>query len=130
MRIIVSLVFMLGFFLLPGCSTPYSREELAELDYGPYPSDGYEERIKDHFKGRLIDPTSPIYTFTQPVKRWHGGVVIFGIERGYGWRVCGTVNAKNRFGGYTGAQLFYVLIRHDMIVFADISPLWDKRCYL
>jgi hypothetical protein len=34
----------------------------------------------------------------------------------YGWAVCGTVNAKNRYGGYVGAQPFFVLIRDNQVV--------------
>ena len=32
------------------------------------------------------------------------------------WVVCGTVNAKNRFGGYVGARPFYAAFRDGQLL--------------
>lgn len=34
----------------------------------------------------------------------------------FGWIVCGTVNAKNKMGGYVGAQPFYAVIRNNVVL--------------
>jgi len=44
-----------------------------------------------------------------------------GRDLEYAWVVCGTVNAKNSFGGYVGAQPFYAAIRAGRLVNADFS---------
>ena len=35
--------------------------------------------------------------------------------------VCGYVNAKNSFGGYTGAKPFYGLLSPDLLVFSVVD---------
>lgn len=91
-------------FSLVACATP-SKDELAAVDIGPRPENA-QQLVKDHFAKTLFDPYSAVYTFE------------YGPERGYwrgltttvGWVVCGSVNAKNRLGGYVGAKRFRVII--------------------
>jgi len=100
--ILVALVFS-------GCGGKrLTIEELRNSDFGPYP-DNYEEIIKNYFHFKLFDPYSAQYTFGEPIKRYVRSGEIFG------WGVCGTVNAKNRLGGYTGAEQFWVIISHGEI---------------
>ena len=38
------------------------------------------------------------------------------FEKAYGWIECGTVNAKNRMGGYTGRASYFVTINRGRVV--------------
>ena len=64
----------------------------------------------------LIDPTSPLYEFDAPRKGYTKASGTFGTSERFGWRVCGTVNSKNRFGGYTGRAPFFALFRGGRLV--------------
>jgi hypothetical protein len=96
--------------VLSGCFRP-SAEQLASADYGQYPSD-YEQTIKSYMAQRLKDPYSAQYQFlSQPRTAWNG---IGGLK--YGYAVCVLINAKNSFGGYTGSQLSYFMLRGNTII--------------
>lgn len=101
--------------VLIGCATPPVRptqDQINNADYGPYP-DNYEQIIKDQYTKTLFDPYTAVYTFKgSPTKAWfsrYGQVM-------YGWAICGTINAKNRMGGYVGAQPFYFLFHKGNVV--------------
>ena len=107
--ITVLIICMLSLLMFSCAMGPkLSVEELRRADFGPYP-DNYQEIIKNHFHFKLFDPYSAQYTFGKPIKRYVRGGEIFG------WAVCGTINAKNRMGGYVGAQQFWVIISHGKI---------------
>lgn len=100
-----------------GCASPsIPLEVIANADYGPPPSDGHQQIIRQRFDRILIDPTSPLYEFDAPRKGYTKPSSMFGTSLTFGWRVCGTINSKNRFGGYTGRSPFFVLFRGDEIV--------------
>lgn len=100
--------------LIAGCATaPMAPEKLAAADYGPPPPSNYEEIIKARFSSTLIDPTSPLYEIGQPRKGYTQRDSAFGTGESFGWVVCGTVNSKNRMGGYTGWAPFFTLFRGD-----------------
>jgi hypothetical protein len=96
--------------VLMGCATPPTREELQMADYGPAPAD-YQATIKTFMERVLKDPESARYDFRKtPVQGFSGN------PREYGWVTCVGINAKNSFGGYTGVQQYFFLIRYDSIV--------------
>lgn len=100
-------VFVMIFAALSivACATAPTTQELTAADIGGRPENA-QQLVKEHFAKTLYDPYSAVYTFD------------YGPERGYwrgltttvGWVVCGSVNAKNRFGGYVGAKRFRVII--------------------
>ncbi len=98
-------ILVLMFVFLSSCVSGPSKEELLKADFGMKP-ENYEEKIKNAMITSLIDPTSPIYKINPIVKK----SVFNGILRGggytHGWLSCGSVNSKNRFGGYAGWQRF------------------------
>lgn len=102
--------------LLQACATPVSQERIASADYGDAPSDAYQQIIKDRFASILIDPTSPLYEIDKPRKGYTKKSPMFNTREQFGWRVCGTVNSKNRYGGYAGRSPFFALFRGDTIV--------------
>ena len=63
--------FVLSLVLLGGlaaCATGPTSEQLAHADYGPPPPESHQEIIKEWFEERLIDPTSPLYSFRNPTR--------------------------------------------------------------
>ena len=104
---------ILSCLLLSGCATSPrpTQEQVNAADCGPMPV-SYKESIKQIIDGRLSDPYSAVYTFSSPQKSWNRSTG----QPIYGWRVCGTVNAKNKFGGYVGATPFYALIRDEEVM--------------
>lgn len=108
-----SIILIMLFFLV-GCVTAPTSEQLRNADYGTYPFN-HEETIKNYMALRLKDPTSAIYTFgRQPRSMWAGGGLSGPIQYGYG--ACAHINAKNSFGGYTGAKEYFFLIKNDQII--------------
>ena len=91
-------------------------EQKRTADYGKPPSKEYPNLIKNYFKPILIDPTSPIYTFEKPQKGWDERLAGYRSNPAFGWQVCGTVNSKNRMGGYTGSVPYVVFFREGSIV--------------
>lgn len=107
-------MLLLTMILMTGCASAPTAEQISAADYGPVP-ERHEETVKSHMSMMLKDPGSATYTFTNgPAKMWLGGG-IFGQLK-YGWGVCALVNAKNSFGGYTGAKKYFFLIRNDAVV--------------
>jgi len=104
-----TILLIAAIFLVSGCAKPPTTAELNSADYGPKP-EVYKEAIKAYYNSKLLDPYSSMFTFTEPRKGWSGPNTV------YGWKVCGTVNGKNRMGGYAGAKPFYVLFRNGEIV--------------
>ncbi len=101
---------------LSSCNRAPTAEEWAKTDYGSYPKN-YEKIIKDYFAGILKDPGSPTFAFTKPPTQSYDGYL--NKENRFGYVVCGTVNAKNSYGGYTGPEPFYIFLRNDRIIYHD-----------
>jgi hypothetical protein len=88
--------------------------------YGPAPSwDRYRAIAEASIRDRMIDPESARIT-------WMGGYFKGDHKpalapRYSGYVACGTVNAKNRMGGYTGVSSFIVVIDYDRVLLLDIE---------
>ena len=107
---------IIGIFLIAllfGCaSAPRpTAQEVISADCGPLPAN-FEEIIKSVASKNLIDPYSAQYTFSEPVKQLNRMT----SPAVWGWAICGTVNARNRFGGYVGAQPYYALINNGRVI--------------
>lgn len=126
-----------SFLVVSGCATGPNAAQINDAnvsrwianlpepgaDYGTYPSN-YRQIIEAAMADMLKDPDSARYSgFTQPKHDQvvhldyapNGGV---GVTKTavYGYAVCVAVNAKNSFGGYTGDQLYWFLIRNGQVV--------------
>jgi hypothetical protein len=88
--------------------------------FGPEPSwDQFRTIAEAGVRERMIDPESARIT-------WKGGFFKgeykpFLSARVEGYIACGSVNARNRLGGYTGATTFVVVIDYDRVLLADID---------
>jgi len=80
--------------------------------YGPYPTN-YKELIMQWLNKQLIDPDSARIEWSEEPKQSEMGK---GSEAVSGYLVNFTVNARNRFGSYTGKQKHSVLIRNGAVI--------------
>ena len=102
--------------LLSGCATPPTQEEVANFDYGPYPT-RYEKIIKEYYGRVLKDPSSAQYkNFTTPRTYWFSRPPLAGGGTLIGHMVCVTYNAKNSYGAYTGYDTDLFLIHSGVVV--------------
>jgi hypothetical protein len=107
-KLFLLLILLIG---LAGCAIGGNivpREEV-EAKYGPLP-ENYQQLVMAYAGTQLIDPDSARYQFFQPA------------PRSVGWVGQVYVNARNRFGGYTGNQLFVWKIIHGQAVFFAKDP--------
>lgn len=75
------------------------------------------QTVEASLKANLYDPSSAQIVWTNGFQ-WGYAKPIIG-KRTWGWIACGTLNAKNRMGGYVGASAFWV--RSD----ANGTISWD-----
>jgi hypothetical protein len=80
--------------------------------YGIYPI-GYKDIIMQWLREKLIDPDSARIEWGEEPKP---SVMGKGSEAASGYLVNFTVNARNRFGSYTGKQKHSVLIRNGEVI--------------
>jgi hypothetical protein len=80
--------------------------------YGPYPT-YYKEIVMQWLNTQLIDPDSARIEWSGDPKPSEVGK---GSEAVSGYLVNFTVNARNRFGAYTGKQKHSVLIRNGEVI--------------
>lgn len=100
-------IFLLALILFTSCANTKhgnisnpdqpTEIEINSLNYGQPPS-GYEMQFKKTIKENLKDPDSALFkNISEPFQMWQKTVDIH-----HYWLICGDVNSKNSFGGYTG----------------------------
>jgi len=112
-----------------GCSPGPEINAVREADIGNYPND-YEAILTKTIGSTLKDPYSAIFTFSRGpskggVRDMHGRVSDYDF---FGWVVCGTVNAKNSYGGYVGAVPFVAVIRYGKVTYRDMGSAGRNVC--
>ena len=96
---------------IAGCAAGPTPAERAAADYGAYPAD-YQETVVRYMGRMLKDPDSARYEFpVTPIAAWRGGG-----STDYGYAVCALINARNSYGGYTGARPSYFFIRNGVVL--------------
>ncbi len=102
------LLLVLTVLSLVGCISDPSAVEVSNANYGAMPNKAsLEADIKAYQEGRLKDPYSAKYNFSELHKGW----CKFGGRVNYGWIVDYTLNAKNGFGGYVGEKPQFVFVK-------------------
>lgn len=103
-------------FLLAFCRGGESKDSSSDT-FNEY---AFAEQAKDAIKGRLKDPESAQF---MNVKVYRSAVPA----------VCGEVNAKNGFGGYTGYKRFVsntlTTVLEDDMAPGEMDKLWQQTCY-
>jgi hypothetical protein len=116
-----ALVLSVGFalFIMAGNSGPTLSERVASAKKMGWQnidlSDADERHIREGISSILRDSSSADYGKFRAGLTEDGKVV-----------VCGTVNARNGFGGLTGHQVFYGLLTEDVFVPAFIDGPGDS----
>lgn len=90
--------------LLSGCAT-VTPQDIARADFGSPPTN-YEQAIKGLMEQTLKDPDSAKYKFEAPVKGFAQDGFLRGGKKHFGYIVMTQINAKNSYGGYTGAESY------------------------
>ncbi len=119
--------------LLAGCPSAPTRQDVQSHNYGERPIDDVAHKaIVAHMSDNLIDPGSATYKCGSPKKgsAWscnHNGLGN-GCGTSLGYIVACRINAKNKFGGYTGAKDYYFMIKGDpkspYAYNLEIDPHW------
>jgi len=102
--------FLMGANAVPSLGAETEPAEAAR--YGTYPTN-YKEIVTKWLQTQLIDPGSARIEWTGEPKPADLGTK---GEHLYGYLVNFTVNARNRFGTYTGKQTHGALIRNGEVI--------------
>lgn len=99
--------------MLTGCASAPSQYDIATANYGaPIASWEAEKKATEFFSLYLKDPYSAQYQFSTVNRGYYVGNAFESRELTAGYMLIASVNAKNSYGGYTGA-VEYRLIFHD-----------------
>ena len=109
MKVLAVCAFFLA-VLAPGLTAGEVQADPAL--YGPYPTN-YKEIVNNWLNSQLIDPVSARIEWVDEPKAVDLGKQ---GEHLYGYIVHFKVNARNRFGAFTGKQKHAVLIRNGEVV--------------
>jgi len=114
-RCMKTLVFLVCSFVMGMSAIPNLSAETEPADaerYGPYPTN-YKEIVMKWLDTQLIDSTSARIEWSGDPKPADLGTK---GEHLYGYLVNFKVNARNRFGAYTGMQSHGALIRDGEVI--------------
>ena len=110
----ISVSILLFTLLISACAS-VSPEELENADFGEEPTN-YEYDIKNLMSRLLKDPASATYQFAEPRKGMTQDGWAVGGKKYFGYIVPVSINAKNSFGGYTGAKQYYFLFSEGKVM--------------
>lgn len=101
-------------------AAPAVAKDKVEHLYGPPPAwEHYRTIAEADIAHRLVDPESARITW---LGQYHKGEwKPFMQGRVAGYIACGTVNGRNRMGGYAGAVGFVTVIDYDRVIFAELD---------
>ena len=108
----LSLIFAVAVGLSVGGSLNTQTPAPDTARYGPYPTN-YKEVVMQWLSKQLIDPDSARIEWNGEPKPSDLGK---GSEAVSGYLVNFTVNARNRFGTYTGKQKHSVVLRNGEVI--------------
>lgn len=110
-----------------GCALSPSPSQFKNADYGPVPDASTARKlITEWMSKNLRDPYSAVYTFSDQFKQTHKGDFIQGAT--FAWGTCGTVNAKNAFGGFAGERLFFAVIKDGQVLDVTYGSIAASQC--
>jgi hypothetical protein len=94
------------------------------VEYGPAPEwSRFQQLAEDAIKSHLVDPDSVRFTWSSG---YHQGGYRPGFKTVTGYVACGTFNARNRMGGYNGADTFLVVIDYDRVLYVQTASADDQ----
>ena len=110
-----------------GCAIvmPPTTMEFAQANYGNYP-DNPASAVESYMGDHLFDPTSLLMTNPSSVQK---GAFLSTSGPIFGYIYSVSINAKNKFGGYTGAQVWFYLIKDSKVVAATTDEALGKGAW-
>jgi len=103
--------------VLSGCAAPPTQQEIASADYGTAISQAdAETKAKEVLARTLKDPYTAQLAFGQLYKGYSLTAPLQGRKAAYGYMLDVMVNAKNSYGGYTGAKPYRFMFRNGLLV--------------
>ena len=120
----IGFVFFLA-LLATGCAPSDPSNVRYAAPIGPL-ADDYQDRVKADLAHNLADPEGAIYTFEPSPSIVNMGKRRAGVR--YAWYVCGTVNAKDPTGDYTGAKPFLSVLSHNVVIDREIGSSHAREC--
>lgn len=84
------------------------------------------EQGESQLKNVLFDPSSAQIQYSSGFQ-WGFMKPIIG-KRTHGWIACGSINAKNRLGGYVGAAGFFIFVDANKAVTSGMMIDWTTTC--
>lgn len=123
------LTMLLTSLLLAGCATNATREEIERAEIGPCPMPLRAQQIAREFlMASLKDPMSAVISFDNLYKasyRANG----FSSPK-FAWSMVASVNAKNSYGAYVGAQNYWFYFIQDTWVATGVpTQMWNGSSY-
>lgn len=111
--------------VLAGCATIITMEQWQSADFGKKLAKAeYLDYIKQDVRRSLIDPNSMIIECNDGKKGWAKENRLYNPQ--FGWVVYCEVNARNRFGGYTGSKSYIYLFNGDRVLVRIPSGYADR----
>lgn len=110
-------LFLFGLASLTACTAAHpSATQLAEADIGPMPDQADSERVaREYLNAVLKDPMSAIVAFSELRRGWYSKGFRWDPAK-LAWRLPAAVNAKNSYGGYTGAKAYNFFFLEGQLV--------------
>jgi hypothetical protein len=104
----IMIVLLIGFAMsITACAPLQPRpEEIAvgQRAIRPSSNEAAQRAVIEYFSTQLKDPQSAQYRYRDII---NSKLLLASDFRLFGWFMCGTVNAKNSFGGYSGSSTFF-----------------------
>lgn len=122
MRILLTHLIIVA--LLFGCTAAVTKQQIDSARYSSQPSEkSAESNIRAYFSAALKDPDSLRLECQTVKKGW--ARQYRDKDADFGWIKSCMVNAKNSFGGYTGAKPYIFLFTVDGMKVIDGSFFRD-----
>ncbi len=112
-------------FLASGCAPSDPNESRYATPIGPL-ADDYQDRVKADLAHTIGNSEDAIYTFERSPSIVNMGKRRAGVR--YAWYVCGTVNAKDPTGDYTGAKPFLSVLSHNVVIDREVGSSHAREC--
>ena len=121
------LLIVIFTLLLSGCMSAPTKQQTDSANYGPVPNN-HETTIKNSLQYILKDPSSAVVQrITKPRKEWFLNPENLNTKFDYAWLSCALINAKNSFGGFTGAKQYVFFIKNNKVIYYQADQLNSGR---
>lgn len=111
-----AIIVLVAAVMLAGCASGPTPAEIAAIDYGqPVEQRAAEQQAAAYLGKVLKDPASAQVSFGKVYQGYYTGAPIRGSKISAGYMLDALVNAKNSYGGYTGAKPYRFLFQNGVM---------------